>query len=130
MSPAEELRRVSGEVGGEPPEGYLAEELSYPGGDAVLGRAREVMTAVLTGADLPGWFVEQCVDDAGIQTCELKKWSLRAWKYWLDPENRRWWWWEAQAGDGEVRLTILVRARPYLKGSLDWLFTASAAESV
>ena len=125
MKPDEELRRVGGEAGGQPPDGYLVEQLTYPGDAAVLARAREVMTAVLTGKDLPGWFVEQCVDDAGIQTCELKKWSLRAWKYWLEPENRRWWWWEAEERKGEIAVTVLVRSRPYLKGSLDWLFTAA-----
>jgi len=114
-------------MGGRPPPDYLVEELRYPGGDEVLGRAREVMTAVLSGEELPGWFVAQCVDDSELQTCELKSWSLRAWKYWLQPENRRWWWWSAGVAGHEVRLTILVKARPYLRGSLDWLFKAAAS---
>jgi hypothetical protein len=126
MSPEVELRRLAGEAGGEPPAGYLVDELTFPGGEAVLTRALEVMTAVVGGAELPDWFKAQCIDDRAIQTCELKKWSLRAWKYWFQPENRRWWWWSAAVAGGELRLTILVRARPYLRGSLDWLFTASA----
>src|SRR5205823_1924565 len=76
-----ELRRVSGEMGGRPPPDYLVEELRYPGGDEVLGRTREVMPAVLSGEELPGWVVAQCVDDTELLTCELKSWSLRAWKY-------------------------------------------------
>jgi hypothetical protein len=83
------------------------------------------MTGVLTGQPLPGWFVEQCVDDSASQTCNVDRWSLRAWKFWLAPENRRWWWWAAEPADGQIRFSALVRARPYLRGSLDWLWKAS-----
>jgi len=69
--------------------------------------------------------VEQCFDDSEIQTCNLDRWSLRAWKFWLAPENRRWWWWAAEPADGEIRVRALVRAKPYLRGSLDWLWKAS-----
>jgi hypothetical protein len=127
MSPEAELRRVAGEVGGETPASYLVEEIGYPGDREVLDRAREVMTAVLTGDELPAWFVELCIDDTTIQTCELKSWSLRAWKFWLLPENRRWWWWSVDLAGEEIRFRALVHSKPYLRGSLDWLFKASAS---
>ena len=126
MTPADELRHLRGEAADEPvPDGFALDELTFPGGEPVLERAREVMRAVLGGAPLPGWFVEQCVDDSAIQTCTLDRWSLRAWKFWLEPENRRWWWWSAEPAGDEVRLRALVRSKPYLRGSLDWLFKAS-----
>jgi hypothetical protein len=131
VNTADELRHLSSGAGGEAPPGFELDRLTLPGGEEVLGRAREVMVAVLTEQPLPAWFVEQCVDDAAIQTCTLDRWSLRAWKFWLAPENRRWWWWSAAlAGDGrggeEVRFDALVRSRPYLRGSLEWLFKAAA----
>jgi hypothetical protein len=55
----------------------------------------------------------------------VDRWSLRAWKFWLAPENRRWWWWAAEAPDGQLRFRALVRGKPYLRGSLDWLWKAS-----
>jgi hypothetical protein len=123
MNAERELRHVLGEGGGEPvPPGFEVDELTFPGGPDALARAREVMTAVLTDQALPGWFVAQCFDDTQIQTCTLDRWSLRAWRFWLAPENRRWWWWAAEPADGQIRFTALVRARPYLRGSLDWLF--------
>ena len=127
MSPAEELRHLGGEGAEDPiPAGFELDELDYPGGAAELERAREVMRAVLAGAPLPGWFTAQCVDDSVTQTCTLDRWSLRAWRFWLQPENRRWWWWSADPGEGRLRLRVLVRSRPYLRGSLDWLFRAAA----
>lgn len=127
MTSEEELRHLRAGPGDlQPPGGYELDELTYPGGDEVLDRAREVMTAVLSGAALPEWFTSQCVDDAAIRDCELERWSLRAWRYWLEPDNRRWWWWSAETDGERIVLRALVRGRPYLKGSADWLFKASA----
>jgi hypothetical protein len=127
VDPAEELRRVRGEdTDGSPPAGYEVDELAFPGGPEQLERVREVLTAVLTGQPLPAWFTAQCIDDSVVQTCNLERWSLRAWKFWLLPENRRWWWWSADAAGGQIRVKALVRAKPYLRGSLEWLFKAAA----
>lgn len=127
MTAAEELALVRGEAGAlEPPPGFEVDRQTYQGGPGALARARQVMTSVLTEADLPLWFVELCVDDTHVQTCNLNRWSVRAWRFWLQPDNRRWWWWEAAAAGDEVQIAVLVRARPYLKGSLDWLFKAAA----
>lgn len=126
MNAEDELRHVQGAAAADPlPAGFALDERTYPGGGADLGRAREVMTSVLTGEPLPAWFTAQCVDDSAVQTCTLDRWSLRAWLFWLTAENRRWWWWSAEPAGGEIRFAALVRARPYLRGSLDWLFTAA-----
>ena len=128
MDSAAELTRV---LSGRPidpfPQGFEVDVLTFPGGAAELGRAREVMTAVLTGEGLPPWFVGRCVDDGVVQTCNLDRWSLRAWVFWLQPDNRRWWWWAAETGPDAIGVTVLVRSKPYLRGSLEWLFKASAA---
>ena len=48
MKADQELRHVRAEDGSEPvPDGYELDRLSYPGGQMVLAKAREVMTAVL-----------------------------------------------------------------------------------
>jgi hypothetical protein len=127
VDPEEELRHLRGEGRGDAvPPGFDLDELTFPGGPDTAHRAREVMTALLSGQPLPGWFVEQCVDDSASPTCNVDRWSLRAWKFWLAPENRRWWWWAAEPADGRIRFSALVRAKPYLRGSLDWLWKASA----
>ncbi len=87
------------------------------------------MAALLEGRELPDWFTERCLDDAEIKTCEVKRWSLRAWRFWLAPDNRRWWWWAARAGGGRIEVTVLVHAKPYLRGSLDWLFTVAGEKA-
>ena len=123
-----ELIHVRKGAAGDPiPPGFELDSLTYPGGEAVLERARQVFTAVLRGETLPEWFTAQCVDDAAIRDCEIERWSLRAWRYWLEQENRRWWWWEASTDGDLIAFTALVRSRPYLRGSIDWLFKASAS---
>ena len=129
MVAAEELKRVHGQApDAAPPVGYEVDDLIFPGEPEQLERAREVMTAVLGDQPLPAWFAAQCVDDSAVQTCTLDRWSLRAWKFWLQPENRRWWWWSAEAADGSIRLKVLVRVKPYLKGSLEWVFKAAVTD--
>lgn len=127
MTPAAgELRRVREGARNEPaPAGFEIDRVTYPGGDPELALAREALAAQLEGDELPGWFVERCIDDRDIKTCEVRRWSLRAWRYWLDPENRRWWWWDAHAGEGGIEVAVLVREKPYLRGALDWLFTVA-----
>lgn len=128
MNAEDELRHLAGEADADPvPPGFELDELTFPGAEEDLVRAREVMSAVLTGVALPAWFASQCVDDSAVQTCTLDRWSLRAWRFWLAAENRRWWWWSAEPGAGEIRFRALVLGRPYLRGSLDWLFAAARA---
>lgn len=121
-----ELERIRGGRAQPPPPGYDLDRVEYPGGAPVLEHAREVMTDVLSGREPPDWFVERCIDDSEVKTCEVRRWSLRAWRFWLDAENRRWWWWSARAlPGGGVEVEVLVRSKPWLRGALDWLFQVS-----
>lgn len=127
MDAAAELERVRGVgLAGEPPSGFELDQVQYPGDAEVIDHAREVMVALLVGRELPDWFVERCLDDAEVKTCEVRRWSLRAWRHWLEAESRRWWWWSARPlPDGRVEVECLVRAKPWLRGALDWLFQVS-----
>ncbi len=144
ISPELELARLRGRgpteavpAGAELDSVILAS--SPPGPDVALARCQAVMEPILehqAGAWpdldewkslLPAWFVEACVDDRYIQTCVVDRWSLRAWLHWVRPENRRWYWWDAEVEppDG-LKVTVLVRERPYLRGALDWLLKAAS----
>lgn len=67
---------------------------------------------------------------------EDEKWSLDAWLYWLEPENREWFWWKAyEFDDEEIKNThflieVTVYNQPFLWGSLKWLFKACGAIDV
>ena len=138
MTPAEELRHIREGAGGQAPPGEL-DTLEAPGGEGALARAREVLEAVV-GRDgggewpsasewarlLPAWFVAACVDDAEVRDCVLDRWSLRAWTYWFQADNRQWRWWDARAADGRVVVDVLVLRRPYLRGALEWLLQVAA----
>ena len=57
MNAKDELRHLAGEADAEPlPPGFELDELTFPGAEEDLVRAREVMSAVLTGVALPAWF--------------------------------------------------------------------------
>ncbi len=140
MTPAEELERLlsGGLLPGEPELDELT--ASVPGrAAATLARMREVLEPVLRhssgewpalsewSAELPEWFLQQCVDDALLRDCVLDRWSLRGWLYWLHPERRKWRWAGASAGTDEVRIQLQVLERPYLRGALEWLLTVASA---
>ena len=140
LNPQEELRHLrEGVDGAAVPAGFQLDRLDLGASNpaVALAGAREVMEAVLARSDgpwpplaewqwvLPDWFVERCVDDSAIQTCTLDRWSLRAWLYWLEPSNRRWWWWDATARPKAVRVLVVYREKPYLRGALEWLFKAA-----
>jgi hypothetical protein len=123
-----------------PPAGATA--LTYAcAGDAgeVLGRVREVLVEVIPAPRpwpsldgwrerLPRWFVEACSDDVLISTCVVDKWSLRAWVWWFQPEQRRWTWWDGQATGDELVITVVpTDAGSLLLGALHWLLEASGA---
>lgn len=63
-------------------------------------------------------------------------WTLSAWLYWLEPENREWFWWKAyEFDDEEIKNThflieVTVYNQPFLWGSLKWLFKACGAIDV
>jgi hypothetical protein len=74
---------------------------------------------------LPDWFVALCVEDAEVRDCVVDRWSLRAWVYWFKPDLRHWRWWSATPEGDELKVTILVLQRPYLRGALEWLLTVA-----
>lgn len=144
MTAEEELERVRlGTV--EPPPGDADTLRVACGDDAgdVLGRVRQVLEVVLPRTEegwptldqwtalLPAWFVAVCSDDVTVQSCVLDRWSLRAWTYWFQPGRRQWRWWDGRVAERDrLRIVLLVGARPYLRGALDWLLRASGATEV
>lgn len=138
----EERRRLGeGAAGLEPPGELDSLDVRAADPAATLERVREVLDVVVAHGEggwpevdewkrlLPAWFVAACVDDREVQECVLDRWSLRAWLHWLQPDQRHWRWWDAEpAGDGTLRVRLLVLSRPYLRGSLDWLLKVSGAE--
>jgi hypothetical protein len=144
MDADRELRQLREGPAGEAPPGELDElVVSCPGGaGGVLAGAQEVLEVVLARQAgpwpsldewkeaLPGWFVSSCVDDRQVRDCVLDKWSLRAWIYWFQPDQRRWRWWDARAEGDRLHVWLLVLERPYLRGALEWLLRAAGAEEV
>jgi hypothetical protein len=130
-----------------------------PGNAAeVLARARQVLEAVLRNtkepwprleewrAFLPTWFVERCAPemapDAAAARLKLslderarleehEGWSLGAWLYWLEPDERYWFWWDAAVLDkNSIVVAVEVRDWPFPWESLEWLFRAAGAANV
>jgi hypothetical protein len=112
------------------------------GAERVLAGVREVLEVVLAHQTgpwpsvdewkqlLPEWFVSCCVDDRQVRDCVLDRWSLRAWTYWFQPDQRHWRWWDARAGGDRLQVWLLVEQRPYLRGALEWLLRTAGAEEV
>lgn len=71
---------------------------------------------------LPAWFVDACSDDVHVTNCVVDRWSLRAWIYWFQPEQRRW---ELRSIDAAGE-RLLIDVEPtgqgsLLLGALEWL---------
>lgn len=140
-----ELDRLRGGTDEQsPPAGLVTIVATCPPGAtaAVAQRVREVLEPLLEAPRpwpppngwrerLPGWFVDATSDDERVTTCVVDKWSLRAFVWWFQPEQRRWHWWDAKI-DGE-RLRIRVAptgAGSLLLGSLEFLLKAAGADEV
>ena len=107
---------------------------------AVLARVRDVIAVVTPPPRpwpsldewrqrLPAWFGVACSDDVQISTCVVDKWSLRAWVWWFQPEQRRWEWADGRAEDGTVVIGVVPTGNgSLLLGALDWLLEAAGAE--
>jgi hypothetical protein len=110
--------------------------------EKVLARAREVLRAVIAvpapwpAPDgwreiLPRWFTDACSDDERVTTCVVDKWSLRAWIWWFQPEQRRWLWWDAGIEGDALRIRLApTGAGSLLLGSLEWLLKVAGATKV
>ena len=144
MEAERELAHLRAGAATEVPPGEVDElVVSCPeGAERLLTAVREVLEVVLAhqagpwpGVDewkqlLPEWFVSSCVDDRQVRDCVLDKWSLRAWTYWFQPDQRRWRWWDARADGHRLQVSLLVEERPYLRGALEWLLETAGAEEV
>ena len=144
MDADRELAHLREGAAAEAPPGDLDELLvSCPeGAERVLAGVREVLEVVLAHQTgpwpsvdewkqlLPEWFVSSCVDDRQVRDCVLDKWSLRAWTYWFQPDQRGWRWWDARAEGDRLHVWLLVEERPYLRGALEWLLQTAGAEEV
>ena len=141
----EQVRLASGPAPDErPPAGLVTVEAEAPAGTEaeVLARAREVLALVIAAPDpwpspdgwreiLPRWFTDACSDDERVTTCVLDKWSLRAWIWWFQPDQRRWLWWDAEAEGEQLRIRLApTGAGSLLLGSLEWLLKVAGAQQV
>jgi hypothetical protein len=138
----DEIRRLlSGPAAAETPSAELVVvEASCPGGaEAVLQRVREALQPVFEApqpwpstdawrARLPAWFVDACSDDERVTTCVLDRWSLRAWIWWFQPEQRRWLWWDAAADGDRLAIRLVPTGHgSLLLGTLEWLLKSAGA---
>ena len=110
--------------------------------DAVLARVRDVLRPVLGAPSpwpstdgwrelLPAWFTAACSDDERVTTCVLDRWSLRAWIWWFQPDQRRWLWWDAEIDGETLRIRVVpTGAGSLLLGSLEWLLEVAGATRV
>ena len=132
-------------LGGPPaglvaPEGLVVVQADCPDGAAgVLERAREVLRPIVDAPRpwpstdewrglLPRWFVDACSDDERVTTCVLDRWSLRAWVWWFQPDQRRWLWWDAAAEGTLLTIRLVPTGQgSLLLGTLDWLLKAAGA---
>jgi len=132
---------------GPPPEARVPPELititaAADRPDDTLARVREVLRPVVAAPSpwpspdgwrelLPRWFTDACSDDERVTTCVLDRWSLRAWIWWFQPDQRRWLWWDAEADARELRIRISPTGTgSLLLGSLEWLLKVAGATQV
>jgi hypothetical protein len=114
-----------------------------PGGaEPVRERVVEVLDAVFAPRTrwptldewkdiLPRWFVDSCSDDVTVVNCVIDRWSLRAWIYWFQPEQRRW----TPAGVTGAGDLLRIDVEPtgqgsLLLGSLEWLLKVAGGRLV
>lgn len=123
---------------------------------AVLSRAKEVLEIVLAQETtdwpsvdewrsiLPAWFVQQSAAEISQEEAERRiqlpmeerlllsrRWSVSAFVFWFQPDERHWFWWTAALIDAHtLHITVLAQEFIFPWGSLDWLLRASGATSV
>ena len=145
MSGTPELRRLlEGPAPGErPPAEPVTVRAACPAGvDEVLERTRGVLRHVADPprpwpdtdgwrAILPRWFTDACSDDERVTSCVLDRWSLRAWIWWFQPDQRRWLWWDAETAGDELRIRLVPTGTgSLLLGSIEWLLKVAGAAEV
>lgn len=137
----ERLRRGAGEA--PAPPDLVSVTATCPSGSAgdVLQRVRAVLEPIAEAPKpwpspdewrqrLPQWFVEATSDDERVTTCVVDKWSLRAWIWWFQPDQRRWLWWDAAVDGDRLRIRLAPTGTgSLLLGALDFLLKAAGATS-
>lgn len=126
--------------------------------EIVLGRCKEVLRIVLENSMgkwpsmdkwrnlLPQWFIERCAREITMEEAEKRLnlsieerkeinrkegWTLSAWLYWFNPEERQWFWWDAKINDEDtIIITVECLSWPFPWGALEWLFISLGAESI
>lgn len=99
---------------------------------------------------LPNWFVSRCAQemtDEEINSCDKqlrkksraeqirierkKDWSLSAWLYWFEPDNREWYWWGSEVKDANtLEIKVITLGWPFPWEALRWLLRAAGAIDV
>jgi len=112
------------------------------GAEEALERVREVLDLVLAPRPawpsteewariLPAWFVTQCTDDVQVQNCVIDKWSLRAWVWWFQPDQRRFRVVDAPATGERLELVLEPTGQgSLLTGALEWLVKCAGCAKV
>jgi hypothetical protein len=112
------------------------------GAETGLDRVREVLDLVLAPRPawpstdewariLPAWFVAQCTDDVRVQNCVIDKWSLRAWVWWFQPDQRRFRVVDARAAGERLELVLEPTGQgSLLTGALEWLLKCAGCRLI
>lgn len=75
---------------------------------------------------LPRWFVDSCSDDVRVVNCVIDRWSLRAWIYWFQPDQRRWLPRGLRADGQRLEIDLEPTGQgSLLLGALEWLLKVS-----
>ena len=152
----EELERLTSSKRPNSARGFIAElEVETDDhSDVVVGRVKEVLGIVLSNATqqsleswkklLPKWFVLACADEITHEEAVRRRnlpmeererlaahWTLSAWLYWFEPEQRFWEWWDVDCiSEKSFTVQILVSEHPFPSGALEWLLRAAGATEV
>ena len=99
---------------------------------------------------LPNWFVSTCAPEVSnaeserwlswwrslpseqqAQAVSEKQWTLRAWVYWFQRDQRNWFWWDARIeNDSCLQIFLQVDDWPCAMGAFEWLMRASGGLEV
>lgn len=59
-----------------------------------------------------------------------KKWTLSAWLFWLQPDERQWYFWDSRVeSKNQLRVQVQIVDYPLL-GALEWLLRSAGARDV
>jgi len=123
-----------------------------------LTKCKEVLLQVLNHTEdpwptveewrtiLPQWFVKKCAREISQEEAEKRillkmkeriritkeeGWTLSAWIYWFEPDERAWWWWDAIIQDEHsLIVTLETESWPFPWEALEWLLMLSGATCV